>query len=257
MINRMLIPKNMMPLAMLIDLYRVGDCPNKEMQTMGGKKFWDTLQVCPNGWRLQQNKITKLCRILDENDIRKAWGSRYAMEEKLKRLTRKEFLEFGDIIGIDRAGGIYEHFAVYIGNNRVIHYQGESNDFSGPITVHEASISDFLKDDKKYFVLIFDTKWKNVIKLRARTQFAEAEVLEENILKSIFIQKEFCLYTPEQTVNRAKTRLGEKEYNLISQNCEHFSVWCKTGISCSFQVKRALKWAELISALNTYKIPLL
>jgi hypothetical protein len=40
-------------------------------------------------------------------------------------------------------------------------------------------------------------------------------------------------------VDRAYSRLGEAEYNLIFENCEHFACWCKTGKSKSQQVRTA------------------
>ena len=242
-------PISMLSTVDLADLNLVGDCPNIEMKTMGGETFWDTLQICPNGWRLQQHKYTKLCRILDEKNFRKAWGTQFAMEEKLKRLTRSDFLEVGDVIGIDRKLGLYEHYAVYLGNGRVIHYQGEGEDFSPPITVHESPLWKFLqKDGKKqnYFVLLFDTESKTVIKLRANTNFMEAEILEKSIFFSIFNNKNFRLHTPIKTIQRARMRIGEKKYNLIAQNCEHFAIWCKTGGPCSFQVKKKLYMSEII-----------
>lgn len=243
-------PISMLSTIDLADLILVGDCPNIEMKTMGGETFWNTLQTCPNGWRLQQHKHTKLCRILDEKNFRKAWGTQFAMEEKLKRLTRSDFLEVGDVIGIDRKLGLYEHYAVYLGNGRVIHYQGEGEDFSPPITVHESPLWKFLqKDGKKqnYFVLLFDTESKTVIKLHANTNFMEAEILEKSLFFSIFNNKNFCLHTPKKTIQRAKARIGEERYNLIAQNCEHFAIWCKTGVSCSFQVKKKLYMSEIIS----------
>lgn len=132
----------------------LGDCPNIEMKTMGGRKFWVTNQE-KQGWKLQTNKITKLSRILDENNRRKAWGNPAAMAEKFKRLLRQEFLEPGDVIGVARkkALRVYDHYAVYIGDGRVIHYAGTGNDFSGEITIHEADMKEFLKDDEKFFVL--------------------------------------------------------------------------------------------------------
>ena len=259
----------------LMDLYLIGDCPNKEMKTMGGNIFWDEIMTAPNGWKLQRHRFTNLCRILDKDSIRKAWGNRFAMEEKFKRLTRKEFLEIGDVIGIDRMGGIYEHFAIYIGNDRVIHYQGENGDFADPtihedpfskfineegdpisrfINKHEFPFSEFLKEDEKYFVLLFDEEHENVIKLRPTTQFMKAEVMERNSLFSIFNDEDFHLYSARQTITRARKRLGEDEYKLLRQNCEHFAVWCKTGVSCSFQVKKVITWPEIIKALKPSKI---
>ncbi|MEO1391251.1 MAG: lecithin retinol acyltransferase family protein, partial [Cyanobacteria bacterium J06634_6] len=43
-------------------------------------------------------------------------------------------------------------------------------------------------------------------------------------------------FIPEVVVKRAKTRLGEKDYNLFFNNCEHFANWCKTGRNESRQL---------------------
>ena len=45
----------------------------------------------------------------------------------------------------------------------------------------------------------------------------------------------------DAAVSRARSRLGERKYNLIYNNCEHFVVWCKTCISCSEQVSKVLR----------------
>ena len=51
---------------------------------------------------------------------------------------------------------------------------------------------------------------------------------------------EYKLYTPQETLNRARSRIGESNYNLFSNNCEHFALWCKTGISESHQISSLL-----------------
>lgn len=40
------------------------------------------------------------------------------------------------------------------------------------------------------------------------------------------------------TMIRAETRMDEVNYNLFTNNCEHFVCWCKTGFDCSIQVKK-------------------
>ncbi len=42
---------------------------------------------------------------------------------------------------------------------------------------------------------------------------------------------------PDVVIERAKSRLDEKEYDLVFNNCEHFAVWCKSGKASSEQVK--------------------
>ena len=43
-------------------------------------------------------------------------------------------------------------------------------------------------------------------------------------------------YTPAEIVARANSRIGEQEYSLHFQNCEHFAYWCTTGTAYSGQV---------------------
>ena len=52
------------------------------------------------------------------------------------------------------------------------------------------------------------------------------------------------------TLRRAMGRLGEQDYNLLFNNCEHFATWCKTGRHRSKQVDsfldRARNWSGLM-----------
>jgi hypothetical protein len=44
----------------------------------------------------------------------------------------------------------------------------------------------------------------------------------------------------EEVIRRARSRIGENAYRLISNNCEHFCEWCLRGEHRSEQVERAL-----------------
>ncbi|MCI8275562.1 MAG: hypothetical protein HFI66_08115 [Lachnospiraceae bacterium] len=55
----------------------------------------------------------------------------------------------------------------------------------------------------------------------------------------------FRLYSAEETIQRALSRPGEQKYSLLFSNCEHFSVWCKTGVSRSYQVNQASRLPEM------------
>ncbi|MGA1429297.1 MAG: lecithin retinol acyltransferase family protein [Vulcanococcus sp.] len=48
-----------------------------------------------------------------------------------------------------------------------------------------------------------------------------------------------------QTLRRALSRLGEQNYNLLFNNCEHFAHWCKTGRHRSTQVEDWLQTGSL------------
>ena len=234
-------------------LLEVGDCPNIETSTLGGKVFWKCLNE-KNGWKLQYNPIVKHARILDENDVRKAWGDRDVMAEKFKRLTRDEFLEPGDVVGVVRKkipglniktlGKVYEHYGVYVGNGKIVHFtsadEGETDETSMEnASVKETSFNEFLDGSKDYFVLHFAKGRRVPSKIQARTNF---NLYDVNLTYYEFSDcGEMVLYSPEETVKRAYSELGKKGYSLLVNNCEHFAVWCKTGRRESYQVKNIFK----------------
>ena len=112
--------------------------------------------------------------------------------------------QYGDVIKVNRA--LYAHYGVYVGDKRVIHYTDEGGgDFKG--MVQETSLESFLDGADGYFVVELDPD--------------EYE----------------HIYSPEETVERARSRLGEGDYNFFTHNCEHFAVWCKTGEDRSSQVR--------------------
>lgn len=60
--------------------------PNINFPTMGGIMFWNNLATY-KGWRIQQHTITHHCRILDPDDVRRAWGDMEGMEKIFKKLA--------------------------------------------------------------------------------------------------------------------------------------------------------------------------
>lgn len=148
----------------------------------------------------------------------------------------------GDVIGIRRPAG-YEHYAVYAGNERVIHYAAADGDFGGRITVHEADMSEFLDGQASFFILDFpnDLGEPQKIALAERYEKISRKYPVVNLMIDMINRGEYHLYSPEETLARARSRLGEDKYSLALNNCEHFAIWCKTGLSRSFQVDSFMK----------------
>ena len=48
-------------------------------------------------------------------------------------------------------------------------------------------------------------------------------------------------YSGEECAERAWSRVGEDNYNLVFNNCEHFATWCVTGEASSEQVNEYAK----------------
>ena len=118
----------------------------------------------------------------------------------------------GDVIYVKRMGDLYRHYGIYAGNNRVIHYAGRNGDWGDDVSIHEALLHEFLQDAKRFTICRFKTR---------------CDI------------PGYHLYSREETLRRAYLRLGERNYNLISNNCEHFAIWCRTNISTSSQVRNA------------------
>ncbi len=58
--------------------------------------------------------------------------------------------------------------------------------------------------------------------------------------KVMYLMKHDRCLDPDDVVLRAQSRLGERDYNPVTLNCEHFAMWCKTGNSTSDQMNKAI-----------------
>ncbi|OLL28160.1 NC domain protein [Burkholderia sp. SRS-W-2-2016] len=99
----------------------------------------------------------------------------------------------------------YEHHGIYVGNGRVVHYSGfASSAHRGPVEEVELA------------------------------RFAAGHPLSIRATPS-------ALYVGAEAVSRARSRLGENRYRLLTNNCEHFCAWCLLGESRSEQVHGCLR----------------
>ena len=57
------------------------------------------------------------------------------------------------------------------------------------------------------------------------------------------------------TLRRAMSRIGEQNYNLLFNNCEHFANWCKTGKHRSKQMEEWLQSSSIRSIAIGQLIP--
>lgn len=180
----------------------------------------------------------------------------------------------GDVIFIDR--GTYLHFGIYLGCKKengsryhdgvhVMHIHGVNGLFSkhdgGP---EDTPMSDFLDGQPRSDVQVLQveekewhTFWNITRKLITRSLLTLARLTligrivgqrlsDEDVGKSVYVDK---VYSPAETIKRARhpgkygfDGLNGKEYrySVLCNNCEHFAMWCKTGVSDSKQVDKAM-----------------
>jgi len=60
------------------------------------------------------------------------------------------------------------------------------------------------------------------------------------------VQHDSLPFDVNQIIERARSRLGEHRYRLLTNNCEHFVEWCMYGEQRSFQVERALEFPRVM-----------
>jgi hypothetical protein len=109
---------------------------------------------------------------------------------------------------------IYRHYGIYAGGGRVIHYAGWVRGRRG--LVEEISLD----------------------------EFTEGREFNVNLNPP-------DVGSGRDVVRRARSRLGERCYNLLENNCEHFSTWCRLGKPRSVQVELMAKPLRLaIAALQ-------
>jgi hypothetical protein len=104
----------------------------------------------------------------------------------------------------------YAHHGIYVGGGNVIHYGALMYDIIRK-PVEEVTLASFA-GGRAVFVI----------------SHAEA-----------------CL-DPAETIRRARSRLGEKNYRLLTNNCEHFCEWALHGVARSFQVETSLAFPRLV-----------
>jgi hypothetical protein len=130
-----------------------------------------------------------------------------------------EQLLAGTHLSIYRRG--YAHHGIYLGDGRVIHYAGRIKYPQG--LIEEISLA----------------------------EFSEGRALRAKIRQS-------GCFNGNEVVRRACSRLGERRYDLLRNNCEHFCNWCRLGENRSFQVEwltapvRLLRGA-LLRLCSTYR----
>lgn len=88
-----------------------------------------------------------------------------------------------------------------------------------------------------------------------------SEIIEQTSIdifsrgQKIYIRQYPIRYIADTVINRAESRLGENQYNLLFNNCEHFATWCMTGESKSQQIENFIPLLRYIN-IDTLSEPL-
>jgi hypothetical protein len=97
----------------------------------------------------------------------------------------------------------YTHHGIYVGEGRVIHYAG-----------------------------LVDGSWRGRVEDVSLVRFGKG--------RSIGILRDARVFDRKEVVTRARSRLGERRYRILTNNCEHFCAWSLGHEVRSPQVDRVL-----------------
>jgi len=108
----------------------------------------------------------------------------------------------GDVIWVVRMP-CYCHCGIYEGDDSVIHFASPNDSkIKEDAIIHRSTLAEFTNGSPFHVKKFPDEK---------------------------------C-FSPEETISRARSRLGENTYNLFLNNCDHFATWCKIGEHRSLQI---------------------
>ena len=111
--------------------------------------------------------------------------------------------EIGDHLVSPRWNNVYTHHGVYVGDLTVIHYAGGSGSGGGS-SIQKVDLREFAGGSEHHgFIVCHHPR---------------------------------SPYTADEIIERAHSRLGEDDYSLASNNCEHFANWVIEGEHKSRQV---------------------
>ncbi|MCE9979674.1 MULTISPECIES: lecithin retinol acyltransferase family protein [Leclercia] len=157
----------------------------------------------------------------------------------------------GDILRIRRKGRIknYWHWAVYVSQDEVIHYTSLDSDVGSDLKIQATHLSHFLRGETKFEIVKFPSSYSGKKTFTPASTGAIVLPITDFITQmwdQKYETREFLyeLFSPDEVVERARKEIGEQQYSLLFNNCEHFAVWCKTGLLESEQVAFWKKIAE-------------
>lgn len=122
---------------------------------------------------------------------------------------RSMSFRLGDVIAVRCKKGLYIHYGIYLGEGRVIHFDAQPSSQSAGV-IQIVTLGDFLGDLPSTCLYPVDNN---------------------------------SPYSAEEIVERAVSRLGERNYCAFTNNCEHFVNWCLYGSPISSQVARVARMA--------------
>jgi len=128
-----------------------GLMPNLPLKTLGGRQFWSDVRFCGT-WHIQRNAVTNHYRLLDGQQVRRAWGTREACDRALEQARSAGQIEplKGRVVvllhGLGRSHESMSSLGQYLADNhdfQIINFQYASSRAS--VQQHAADLGSVLR----------------------------------------------------------------------------------------------------------------
>ncbi|KAG8487083.1 hypothetical protein CXB51_020623 [Gossypium anomalum] len=155
------------------------------------------------------------------------------MGQPQSKPSKPRFPQPGDHIYCERKGGLYDHHGIYVGDGMVIHLRGAAKKLGELPACHRCGGKRV--ENGEIAKVCIDC-------------FLDGETLQiydygVPVLEFISRKRGTCCTSrskPPHEVISAATDLLERNgfgpYDMFTNNCEHFAVYCKTGSKVSYQI---------------------
>jgi Lecithin retinol acyltransferase len=144
----------------------------------------------------------------EENDTPRAYRA-FSSTRAMRKLAPSEIPRIGAHLVTPFMG--FAHHGIYVGDDKVVHYGA----------------------------LVYDIIRKPIEEV-SLGQFAEGRPL-------FVVAHADDTLAADRVITRARSRLGEARYRLLTNNCEHFVEWCLHNQHRSYQVELALAFPRLMA----------
>uniref|UniRef100_A0A0K0EUZ5 LRAT domain-containing protein n=1 Tax=Strongyloides venezuelensis TaxID=75913 RepID=A0A0K0EUZ5_STRVS len=127
-------------------------------------------------------------------------------------------------VGYGSGNGFFQHWGTYIGTKNNIHE-----------VVHYSKGEIDIEDEKSHA-----TSFSSCFKINGKEGSIQIDNLYDFSGKCLVrinnsMDKNHKPFPKVVIIERAKRRVGETEYDILTNNCEHFAKWARYGLSISKQ----------------------
>ena len=157
-----------------------------------------------------------------------------------EKKPRPRSVQLGDVVCVNDEP--LKRYGIWTGEKFIQYAKNER----GKRVVHEIPFRNFLWGADSLAICEFPERYGHPKEWEQSLQGLSPFVMPQGKLWRLIAQgakaKKYRIYSPEETVARAKSRLGETGFFTS----EHFAMWCKTGIAESHQLEKLREWWDMV-----------